>query len=106
VSEDYRNAVCAANVEGNCMLYEYRPMICRLAGIPYQAVRPDGSVIRGSGCTRFQEAVQVAHPELMIDRSQFYSDMAEIEIDAVRARRAKTSARTMAELFHGFGLYQ
>jgi hypothetical protein len=105
-SEEYRGAACVANFEGGCMLYEYRPMICRLAGIPYKAVRPDGSVIRGPGCTRFQETIQITHSELTIDRSHFYRDMAEIEIDAVRARRAKTAAQTMAELFHGFGLYQ
>jgi len=103
-SDEYRNAVCVANFDGACILYDYRPRICRLAGVPYQAVRPDGTVIRGPGCTRFKDAIAKAHPELLIDRSDFYRGMADIEIDAVRARRAKTSPRTMAEIFRVFAL--
>jgi Fe-S-cluster containining protein len=40
LGDEYRSAVCAANFEGQCVLYRHRPMICRLAGIPYTATRP------------------------------------------------------------------
>ncbi len=33
-------AICPLNLEGLCVLYEYRPMICRLQGIPHYIKKP------------------------------------------------------------------
>ena len=51
---DYRDRVCVLNASGKCSLYTFRPMICRLAGIGHHATRPDGSILTGPGCPRFE----------------------------------------------------
>lgn len=47
--------MCPLNVSGKCMLYEFRPMICRLFGLPHEFTRPGGGRVSGAGCTRFHE---------------------------------------------------
>lgn len=96
-SDAYRNAVCALNFDGMCGLYDHRPMICRLAGIPHAISRPDGTVAESGGCIRYEREIRPAHAHLKIDRTEFYRQMAEIEIDAVRAFGARTVPRTIAE---------
>jgi Fe-S-cluster containining protein len=91
----YRNAVCAVNTEGTCMLYEYRPMICRLAGIPHFITRPDGSKVESGGCERLQKIFPIS--DLKIDRTEFYQEMARMEVEAVRARGRRTKKLTVAE---------
>ena len=94
----YRNAVCALNFSGACILYEYRPMICRLAGIPHVFTRPDGSEAESGGCKKFEETLRGQNPEAKIDRSQFYREMAVMEIEAVRARGRRTEKLTIADI--------
>ncbi|MGC8908184.1 MAG: hypothetical protein ACP5M0_12185 [Desulfomonilaceae bacterium] len=98
--EAYRNAVCAANFNGQCVLYRCRPMICRLAGIPYTATRPDQSVITGPGCTRFEQEVAPAHAGLRLDRAGFYRRMSEIEVEVVASRGSRTPRRTISEIIY------
>lgn len=94
----YRGAVCALSFDGLCGLYAYRPMICRLAGIPHFFVRPDGSTRESGGCHRYEREILPFHPATRIDRTQFYRVMGEIEIDAVKALGARTAPRTIAEV--------
>jgi len=93
----YRTAVCALNFAGACILYEYRPMICRLAGIPHVFTRPDGSEAQSGGCNKFEETFSGQNPEAKIDRSVFYREMAAMEIEAVRARGRRTEKLTVSE---------
>ena len=93
----YRSAVCALNSGGACMLYEYRPMICRLAGMPHVFTRPDGSKVESGGCKKFEETFRRQNPEAKIDRSAFYREMAAMEIEAVRARGRRSEKLTIAE---------
>lgn len=93
----YRNAVCALNFAGACILYEYRPMICRLAGIPHVFTRPDGSEAQSGGCKKFEETFRGQNTEAKIDRSEFYREMADMEIEAVRARGKRTEKLTVSE---------
>ncbi|MDQ7785696.1 MAG: hypothetical protein RDU20_22640 [Desulfomonilaceae bacterium] len=93
----YRNAVCSLNFDGLCSLYDHRPMICRLAGIPHFMIRPDGKTVESVGCSRYMTEVLPKHPELKLDRSEFYRSMARIEIEVVRARGKRTRSRTVAE---------
>lgn len=95
--EAYRNAVCALNLDGLCSLYEYRPMICRLAGIRHFVARPDGTAMDSGGCRRYEQEILSLHPDLRIDRTFFYRQMAEIEIEVVRALGKRTVPRTIAE---------
>ncbi len=94
----YRNAVCALNVDGLCSLYEYRPLICRLAGIRHVFVKPDASTVESAGCPRFEKEIAPTHPDLKLDRTGFYRRMAEIEIAVVRSIGRRTSPRTVAEV--------
>lgn len=93
----YRSAVCALNFEGLCSLYEYRPMICRLAGVPHIIARPDGTTVESGGCVRYENDILPGHPGPRIDRTQFYRDMASIEMEIVRSRGNRTKPRTLAE---------
>ena len=70
--------MCPINFDGLCSLYEYRPMICRLHGIPHELHKPDRDVVFGTGCDVFsrhcgQEQYHV------FDRTPFYYEMAELE---------------------------
>jgi len=104
MGSEYRNAVCPVNFEGRCALYQYRPMICRLAGIPYIVTRPDMATIQGTGCKRFQHEVAPVHSDLVLDRSSFYLRMSEIQMDAMKSLRRKTPVQTIAEIIH-YGAY-
>lgn len=95
--ETYKSAVCALNFDGRCGLYEYRPMICRLAGIPYSMSRPDGKSVDSRGCSKYMNEILARHPNLRLDRTDFYRDMARIEIEVVRALGRRTARRTIAE---------
>ncbi|HMK34446.1 MAG TPA: hypothetical protein VK463_05220 [Desulfomonilaceae bacterium] len=97
LGEAYRNSVCALNFEGSCLIYAYRPMICRLAGIPHHIVRPDGRTIESGGCSRYQNEIQPLHPQLKIDRTNFYREMASIEIDIIKLLGKRTAPYTIAE---------
>ena len=66
--------MCPANFEGLCSLYEWRPMICRLHGVPHHFRMPDGTDRTGGGCHRIGEG---ALPGM--DRTPFYRTLAEIE---------------------------
>jgi hypothetical protein len=97
LGDAYRNAVCVLNFDGRCGLYHHRPMICRLAGIPYFMSRPDGKVVDSGGCVRFIDDILPEHPDLRLERTDFYRKMARIEIEVVRALGKRTASRTVAE---------
>lgn len=70
--------LCPLNTNDLCLLYEYRPMICRLHGIPYELRKPGQTVMQGSGCLTFTE--QHAEDEyIRFDRTPLYATMAELE---------------------------
>ncbi len=98
--EAYRNLVCVLNERGMCVLYPFRPMICRLAGISHEFLRPDGRHIEGNGCGVFLRDVQPAHPNARLDRTPLYQEMAEIETMALQSlRRSRQRPCTVSELF-------
>lgn len=94
----YRNAPCVLNAQGRCVTYEHRPMICRLAGIPHLFRQPDGRTVEAGGCPLYEAKILPAFPHLRLDRTQFYREMAEIEIKAVRAAGHRAPSRTIAEV--------
>jgi Fe-S-cluster containining protein len=70
--------MCPLNSDGLCTLYIYRPMICRLHGIPHELRKPGQNVIRGPGCGMF--AVQCSNKSYhRFDRTPFYFEMAKLE---------------------------
>jgi Fe-S-cluster containining protein len=45
--------MCPLNIENLCILYPYRPMICRLHGIPHELRKSANNLTFGPGCTPF-----------------------------------------------------
>lgn len=98
---DYRESVCVVNFGGRCSLYHCRPMICRLAGIRHTILRPDGALVSGPGCARYEGEIFPKRPGIGIDRTPLYREMAAIEMEVVRLRGARTRSLTVAEVLCG-----
>lgn len=96
----YRSSVCVLNVDGLCSVYQYRPMICRLAGIKHIFVRPDGTEISGKGCLTYECTIAPRFPGTCIDRTEFYKEMARIEIDIVNKLGKRSEPLTVAEILY------
>ena len=76
-----RRIMCPLNRNDRCTLYPYRPMICRLHGIPHELQRPGGSPIRNPGCDAFfkQCRQRGQRDYTRFDRTPFYLQMAALE---------------------------
>jgi len=72
--------ICPLNDNGLCILYDYRPMICRLHGISHELHRPDGKIIYGPGCEAFTKLSE-GKGYFKFDRTPFYLKMANLERD-------------------------
>jgi Fe-S-cluster containining protein len=76
-------AMCPLNQAGRCRLYAYRPMICRLHGIPHALRQPDGQVVNGPGCHRFEalssEALYGGARPRSLDRTPYYQRLVHVE---------------------------
>lgn len=70
--------MCPLNFDGLCILYEYRPMICRLHGIPHELQRPGQKVVYGPGCEAFTKQCK-EKGYFKFDRTPFYIEMARLE---------------------------
>jgi Fe-S-cluster containining protein len=70
--------MCPLNNDGRCTLYRYRPMICRLHGIPHELHKPGQPVVQGPGCGTFDERCS-DKAYFKFDRTQFYFEMAGLE---------------------------
>jgi len=69
---------CPLIEDGRCLLYAYRPMICRLHGIAHELHRPDGTVHRGPGCHVF-DVVSRGKSDIVFDRTPFYWELSTLE---------------------------
>ncbi len=69
--------MCPANKKSRCLLYQYRPMICRLHGLPHELNRPGFGPAMGSGCN---DGAFNKKPYIKFDRTYFYGQMAKIEM--------------------------
>lgn len=74
--ESTEKVPCPLMEEGKCILYAHRPMICRLHGVAHILERPDGTVIEGPGCARYEQA---APKSLPLNRTPLYREMAILE---------------------------
>jgi hypothetical protein len=94
--------MCPLNVDTRCILYPYRPMICRLHGIPHELKKPGQPGIAGPGCGTFDS--RCGHkPYIPFDRTSIYRDMAELESDLRQATRFQDKIRmTIAEIILDF----
>lgn len=99
--ESYRNAVCALNFDGKCILYDHRPMICRLAGIPHVINKPNSTQVRSVGCSRFENYIKPNFPDVCVDRTMFYREMAQLELSVIQELGRRTQSLTVAEILGG-----
>ena len=69
-----RRIMCPLNLDGLCSLYRYRPMICRLHGLPSEIQRPGGGRVRSPGCGDFDRQCGPAS-YIKFDRTPLYMEM-------------------------------
>ena len=73
--------MCPLNLDERCILYPYRPMICRLHGIPHELQRPGGHSVKNPGCDAFfdqcRESGRTSY--IRFDRTPYYRQMAMLE---------------------------
>jgi len=70
--------MCPLNFNNLCLIYTYRPMICRLHGISHVLHRPGQGLLYAEGCEVFTEQCQ-GKKRFEFDRTPFYIKMAELE---------------------------
>jgi hypothetical protein len=70
--------MCPLNEQERCLLYDHRPMICRLHGIPYHLRRPDGQVLTGPGCDAYHDRCGKSGGH-RLERTPLYAAMAALE---------------------------
>jgi len=70
--------MCPLNENGRCILYLYRPMICRLHGIPHELRKPGTWVQHHPGCKAFHDRLK-SLPYFRFDRTPFYLKLAYLE---------------------------
>ncbi len=94
---------CPLIRDGRCMLYAFRPMICRLHGLAHILHHPARGIIRGTGCHVFEQAhLQAAARPL--DRSGIYQRLAGLEQVVRQATRFSAPlGMTVADMIVGFG---
>ena len=94
--------MCPLNVNNLCLIYTYRPMICRLHGIPHVLQRPGQGVLYSEGCELFTEQFQ-RKARFEFDRTPFYIEMAELEKELKQAvgmsQKIKMSVAQMVTTF-------
>ncbi len=70
--------MCPINFDGLCGIYEHRPLICRIHGVPGILRHPVKGTRVFSGCQRFE----ILHPDKdpkRLDRTEFFTKIATIE---------------------------
>lgn len=70
--------MCPLNDDSLCTLYPYRPMICRMHGIPHELQKPGQNCMNGPGCGTFDDRCS-NKPYYKFDRTPFYLEMATLE---------------------------
>ncbi len=90
--------MCPLNFEALCVLYPYRPMICRLHGIPHEFQNGAGQRVQGPGCETFDQRCSSIR-YLKFDRTPFYREMAALEKEFRQTVGVQSKLRmTIAEM--------
>lgn len=93
--------MCPLNVDSWCILYFYRPMICRLHGLAHELRVPGKPKTYGPGCMEF-ERICGDRAYIPFDRTPFYIRMAALEQEykahmGLTSRVRKTVAQIIAD---------
>jgi len=81
-----QKAPCPLLMDGRCRIYSFRPMICRMHGLPHEIHRSGHPPLKGMGC---KAGAFESQPYIPFDRTPFYQKMAEVEM-TFRQERGKT----------------
>jgi len=94
--------MCPLSFDGRCILYAYRPMICRLHGIPHEIQTINHKVIHAPGCETFT-GQQGDAKYYNFDRTPFYTQMARLESELKQALGVGNKLKmTIAEMIASF----
>ena len=95
--------MCPLNDDSLCSLYPYRPMICRMHGIPHELQKPGQNLIHGPGCGTFDDRC-ANQPYYKFDRTPFYLEMAKLENEFKQAAGLNGRIKmTIAEMIKSIG---
>lgn len=95
--------MCPVNFGSLCVLYPYRPMICRLHGIPHELRRPDQGILNSPGCGTFALKCY-GKKHFKFDRTPFYMQMAALEKEMKQAVGMTQKIKmTVAQIIVTFG---
>lgn len=102
--EDMR-IMCPLNENGLCVLYKFRPMICRIHGVPYELFR-NFKMEYGDGCYRFIMEKENAPKDFRINRTPFYLEIAQVERETreelnFTGRYKKATAEMVLSIING-----
>ena len=86
--------MCPLNTDGRCILYSWRPMICRLHGIPHEIHKPGYDIIHVPGCEVFSKQLGTTDYH-RFDRTPFYIKLASLERDLKQAAGITTKIKMM-----------
>jgi len=101
------DAMCPLNAEGRCLLYDYRPMICRLHGIPHELHPPGRPVQTGPGCEEFRHHCGRREDCIRLDRTPLYTALAQLETECRQALGMRRKIRmTIAEILLNDGVLE
>lgn len=76
--EGAHREMCPINVDGLCLLYSNRPLICRLHGLPHELRRPGADPTYSPGCGALYDQVG-RNRYIPFDRTPVYIKMAQLE---------------------------
>lgn len=82
VDKDQRG-MCPLNADGKCLVYAFRPMICRLHGLPHEITLANRSSTQHPGCGEF-DRLCLSQPRHLLDRTPHYLALAGLEKDTRR----------------------
>jgi Fe-S-cluster containining protein len=98
--------MCPLNTDDRCRLYAYRPMICRMHGIPHKLDHPFKGILTGPGCRMFEEISREKNAD-RFDRTPFYTSLAELEKRLRESLnlngRVRLTVADMIVIIHGEG---
>jgi Fe-S-cluster containining protein len=77
-SEAAVRLLCPLNFDELCILYPYRPLFCRLHGIPHEHQKPGQTPVYGPGCETFSRHCG-RQGYFKFDRTPFYRQVAALE---------------------------